>query len=137
MSGLIDNLSKRAPSIEVCTLCVALLSAWIGAPLWLPTTLAIVVGGLALLLFAARGRGHERSSAQEPGDAPRKNWIEYEIAGKGTPPGAYILAFFGFLTVVLTGFQSPYAMPAWAGLALGIVWGIANRAYPADEEMDG
>jgi hypothetical protein len=24
--------------------------------------------------------------------------------------------------------------PAWAGFALGIVWGIANRNYPVDEQ---
>lgn len=133
---MIDKLSKQAPSIEVCTLCAALLSAWIGAPEWLPIGLAIVVGSLALLLLAARGRRSDWPRDEEPGDEPRKTWMEYELAGKGTPPGAYILAFFGLVTVVLTGFQSTYAMPAWAALGLGIAWGIANRSYPADEEMD-
>ena len=46
------------------------------------------------------------------------------------------LAFFGFLTIMLTGFQSAYATPAWAGLALGIVWGLANRTYPAEGEIE-
>jgi len=131
---MIDVLSKRAPSIEVFTLCAALLSEWTGAPAWLPNTLAIVVGSLALLLFAARVRRHEPQSLEDAG-APQ-SWIGYELAGKGTPPGHYILAFFGFLTVVLTGFQGPYAMPAWAGFALGIVWGLANRTYQADEGAD-
>jgi H+/Cl- antiporter ClcA len=134
ISASIDMLSEHAPSIEVFTLCAALFGAWLGVPEWLPIGLAIIVGSLALLLFAARGRKGRRLG--EPDDEPGRNWIQYEIAGKGTPPGAYILAFFGFVTVVLTGFQSAYAMPAWAGLVLGIVWGIANRSYPADEEAD-
>ena len=75
-------------------------------------------------------------SKEELGFTQNRHWIAYELAGKGTPPGSYVLGFFGFLTVVLTGFQSPYAMPAWAGLALAIVWGIANREYPTDEEAD-
>jgi hypothetical protein len=35
---------------------------------------------------------------------------------------------------MLTGFQSPSAMLAWAGFALGVVWGIVNAEYPADQE---
>jgi hypothetical protein len=62
--------------------------------------------------------------------------LAWELAGKGTPPGFYVLGFFGFLTIMLTGFRSPHAMPAWAAFFLGIVWGIANRHYPADEETD-
>lgn len=131
---MIDTLSKRAPSIVVFTLCAALLGAWFGVPVWLPTGLAVVVGCLALLLFASRVRRHEREASQEE-DSPQ-SWIQYELAGSGTPPGYYVLAFFGFLTIVLTGIQSAYAMPAWAGFALGIVWGLANRTYPAEGEIE-
>jgi hypothetical protein len=134
VSDMIDTLSKRAPSIVVFTLCAALLGAWIGVPVWLPTALAVVVGSLALLLFAARVRRHEPEAAQDE-DAPQ-NWIQYELANNGTPPGYYMLAFFGFVTIMLTGFQSAYATPAWAGLALGIVWGLANRTYPAEGEIE-
>ncbi|MEO6581291.1 MAG: hypothetical protein ABIN68_00595 [Sphingomicrobium sp.] len=42
----------------------------------------------------------------------------------------------GALTIAVTGFNSPYAMLAWAGFALGIVWGIVNADYPADEESE-
>ena len=133
---MIDRLSKRAPSIVVFTLCAALVAAWINAPVWLPEVLAAVVGCLAILLFAARGgRGSYRGRAGSV-ETSDKNWIEYELAGKGTPPGYYVLAFFGIVTIALTGFQTPYAMPAWAGFALGIVWGIANRSYPAEDETD-
>lgn len=133
---MIETLSKRAPSIVVCTLCISLIAAWINAPLWLPTTLAIAVGGLALLLFLARGRKHRLRSGDEPGDADEGSWVAYELAGQGTPPGFYVLAFFGIVTIALTGFQTPYARPAWAGFALGIAWGIANRTYPGNEEAD-
>jgi hypothetical protein len=132
----IEMLSKHAPSIEILTLCAALLAAWTGAPVWLPKTLAVVVGCLALLLFAARGGRHSLKNREELGFTENRSWLEYELAGQGTPPGYYILAFFGFLTIVLTGFQSAYAAPAWAAFALGIVWGIVNREYPADQEMD-
>ena len=128
---MIDALSKRAPSIVVFTLGAALVLAWANAPLWMPTALAAVVGGLALLLFAARGGRSARRGAED-----ERNWVAWELAGKGTPPGSYLLGFFGFVTIMLTGIQSSYAMPAWAGLALGLVWGIANRHYPAEEDAD-
>jgi hypothetical protein len=136
VSVMIEMLSKHAPSIEIFTLCAALLAAWTEAPVWLPKTLAVVVGGLALLLFAARGGRHALKSPEELDFTQNRTWLEYELAGQGTPPGYYILAFFGFLTIVLTGFQSAYATPAWAAFALGIVWGIVNREYPADQETD-
>ncbi|MEO6114031.1 MAG: hypothetical protein ABIP07_06260 [Sphingomicrobium sp.] len=128
---MIDVLSKRAPSIVVFTMSVSLVCAWIGAPVWVPTTLAVVVASLALLLFAARGGRHATRGFNHD-----RNWLAWELAGKGTPPGYYLLGFFSFVTIMLTGFQSSYAMPAWAGFALGIVWGIANRHYPAEEEGD-
>jgi hypothetical protein len=103
---------------------------------WLPTTLAVGVGSLALLLFLARGGRRRFEGKEEPGLDHDSNWIAHELAGRGTPPGFYVLAFFGVLTIALTGFQSPYATPAWAGFVLGIVWGIANRTYPADEDAD-
>lgn len=134
LTRMIDVLSKRAPAIVIFTLCTALVFAWIAVPLWLPTALAVVVGSLALLLFVARVRRHEPEPAHES-DSPQ-SWITFELAGKGTPPGNYVLAFFGVLTIALTGFQSAYAMPAWAGLTLGIVWGLANRSYPADEGLE-
>lgn len=128
---MIDALSKRAPSIVVFTLGAALVLAWVNAPVWMPTALAVLVGGVALLLFAARGGRSARRGAQD-----ERNWVAWELAGKGTPPGSYLLGFFGFVTIMLTGIQSSYAMPAWAGLALGLVWGIANRHYPAEEDFD-
>ena len=131
LSAFIDALSKRAPSIVVLTLCASLVGAWIEVPASLPRTLAVIVGSLALLLFGARVRRQESLSSDET-ETP--TWIAYELAGKGTPPGYYVLGFFGLLTIALTGFQSSYAMPAWAGLALGIVWGLANRDYRADEQ---
>ncbi len=128
---MIDALSRRAPAIVVFTLIAALLCAWVGAPAWMPTALAVVVGGLALVLFAARGG----RNARRPLDDDR-SWVAWELADEGTPPGSYILGFFGFITIVLTGFEAPYALPAWAGLALGVAWGIANRHYPAEDEGD-
>jgi hypothetical protein len=132
--SLTETLSKRAPTIVVWTLCASLAAAWFDAPVWLPTTLAIVVGALALLLLVSRGRRPPLGSREDVRVHENRNWLDWEIAGHGTPAGYYILAFFGFLTIMLIGFETPYARPAWAGLVLGIVWGIANRNYPADEE---
>lgn len=129
LGSMIDTLSKRAPSIAVFTMVAALIFAWVRAPEWLPTMLAIAVAVLALLLLAARG-GRQATR----GFNHDRNWLAWEVAGQGTPPGSYLLGFFGFLTIMLTGFQSTYARPAWAALALGIVWGIANRNYPTEEE---
>ena len=134
--SLIDGLSRRAPSIVGFTLCAALVGAWVEAPAWLATALAVVVGSLAVLLLAARGARHGLRSTEELGFARDRHWLAWELAGKGTPAGHYLLAFFGFLTIMLTGVDTPYAMPAWAAFVLGIVWGIANRHYPADEEED-
>ena len=136
LGALIDKLSKHAPLIEVFTLCGALVAAWTNAPVWLPNTLAIVVGSLALMLFAARGQRGSLKSTEELGFARNTHWIEYELAGKGTPPGYYVLAFVGLITIALTGFKSAYARPAWAGFALGFVCGLANRTYSIDDETD-
>lgn len=128
---MIDAVSRRAPSIVVFTLGAALLLAWVNAPVWVPTALAAVVGAIALLLFAARGGRSARRGVKD-----ERNWVAWELAGKGTPAGSYLLAFFGLVTIMLTGIQSAYAMPGWAGLALAIVWGIANRHYPAEEDAE-
>ena len=133
---MIDRLSERAPSIVVFTLCAALLAGWTDAPVWLPETAAAVVGFLAILLFAARGGRGRFKDREDEAEASGKSWLDYELAGKGTPPGYYVLAFFGIVTIALTGFRSPYAMLAWAAFALGIVWGIANRTCRSEDEAD-
>jgi hypothetical protein len=126
-------LSKRAPAIVVFTLCAALVGTWTNAPVWLANSLAAVVGSLALVLLAARGRRHSLTTPpEELGFQSLKEKIAYEFAGKGTPPGYYLLGFFGFLTIMLTGFQSAFGRLAFAGFALGVVWGIVNARYPAD-----
>lgn len=97
VKALIDRLAKHAPSIVVRTLCASLLAELAGAPAWMPRVLAIVVGSLALLLFVARVRRHDIATPAD--DAAPRSWFEYELAGKGTPPGYYVLAFFGFSTL--------------------------------------
>jgi hypothetical protein len=71
------------------------------------------------------------------GFAGAREWLAYELAGKGSPPGYYLLGFAGFLTIMLTGFESVYSAPAWAAFALGVVWGIVNSRYPVDDERQG
>jgi hypothetical protein len=125
-------LSKRAPAIVAVTLCGALLGAWTGVPVWLTNALAVMVGILGLVLLASRRRRPFRT--EEEFDSTRaREWIAFELAGKGTPPGYYLLAFFGILTIFATGLESPYSKLAWAGLFLGVVWGIVNARYPTDE----
>lgn len=125
----LDALSKRAPVIVIIALCAALVSAWSGAPDWLPNGAAIVVGSLALVLLAARSRRNQFRTTEDQS----RDWIAYELAGKGSPQGFYPLAFFGIVTIVLTGIEAPSAKLAWAGFCLGVVWGIVNAHYPADE----
>lgn len=134
-SAILDALSKRAPLIVAVTLCAALVSYWVDAPVWLPNGLAIIVGCLALVLMAARGRPSLSVTSDEPGSS-NNGWIAQELAGKGTPAGFYLLEFFGFVTIMLTGFQGPYAMPSWAALALGAAWGISNARYTFEEGSD-
>ena len=134
--GILDRLSKRAPAIVIITLCAALVGAWTSAPVWLAKGAAIFVAGLALVLLAARKRRHLFDTLGEAGFTNDRGWIAHELAGKGTPPGSYLLGFLGFLTIALTGFNSPFAMLAWAGFALGVVWGIINAHYPAGEDSE-
>jgi hypothetical protein len=129
----LDVLSKRAPAIVAFTLCAALVGAWSGAPDWLANGLAIIVGFLALALLASRGRRNEFKTAEGWVSTRSGAWIAYELAGKGSPPGFYVLGFFGIVTIILTGFQTPYAMLAWASFFLGVVWGIVNARHPVDE----
>ena len=128
----LEILSKRAPVIVGVTLCTALLSAWTGAPVRLTNALAVIVGILGLVLLASRRRRQFRTE-DELGSAPARDWIAFELAGKGTPPGFYLLGFFALVTIFVTGVQSPYSKLAWAGLFLGIVWGVVNVRYPTDE----
>lgn len=132
--SILDGLSRRAPAIILLTLLAALASDWIDAPPALPKGLAIVVGGLALVLLAVSGR-RPAGPRPDPTSESHKSWIAYELAGNGTPPGFYALGFFVIVTIVLTGMQSPYSLPAWAALCLGIAWGRANATYPIDDEQ--
>jgi len=126
----LNVLSRRAPTIVALTLCAALVADWVSAPVWLPKGLAVIVGSLALMLLAMRGR---RFETREDHESDSDSWIAYELAGKGTPAGFYPLGFFGIVTIVLTGTQSTYSLPAWAAFGLGIAWGLANAQYPIDE----
>ena len=134
-SRKLDALSRRAPTIVIVTLCAALVADWADAPLWLPYGLAIVVGCLALAVMASRDR-QTPFSPEEGAGVTNKSWIAHELAGKGSPSGFYVLGFFALVTIVLTGFQGPYSTPAWAALALGAAWRMANARYPADEEAE-
>lgn len=133
VSVFLDGLSKRAPIIVVLTSCAALVGVWTSAPVWLANALAIIVASLAAVLLITRGRRSQLKTSEELGFTRLRDWIAYELAGKGSPPGFYLLGFFAFITIFLTGFQSTYSKPAWAGFFLGVVWGIANARYPAEE----
>lgn len=126
----LDALSRRAPSIVVTTLVAALVGYWAEVPVWLPYSIAIVVGVLALVQMAARDRRAVVATKDTGDDSESKSWIAHELAGRGSPPGSYVLGFFALVTVMLTGFEGAYAMPAWAALALAAAWGIANARYP-------
>jgi hypothetical protein len=132
----IDGLSRRAPVIAVFTLCAALAGYWADAPLWLPYGLATIVGTLAVVVLAARNRHRQLEGQEEFGSATEGNWIAQELSGNGSPPGFYVLEFFGLITVMLTGFEGPYTTPAWASLALGAAWAIANGRFSTAEESE-
>lgn len=136
-SAVFDVLSKRAPVIVVVTLITSLFGAWSKAPDWLFNALAIVVGSLALLLWAARGLPRQFKSKEDLGFTRNRDFVAHELAGKGTPRGSYLLGFFGFATILVSGFQTPYGTLAFAGLALSVVWGIVNTRYPSDWEASG
>lgn len=127
-----DNLSRRAPAIVAASLCVALLSEWIEAPVWLATGPAVIIAGLALVLFAAKRRS-QFGKANEVEPTSGSDWFTNELAGRGSPAGSYILGFFSIVTIVLTGVQSPYAMLAWSALLLTIVWALVNASYAAED----
>lgn len=131
--SILNGISRRAPAIVLLTLFAALAADWLDAPVALPRGLAILVGSLALVLLAASGR-RRLGGNQDPVSDNSKSWIAYELEGQGMPPGFYALGFFVIVTIVLTGMQSPYSLPAWAALCLGIAWGRANASYPIDDE---
>lgn len=117
----------------VGTLCTALVAYWLDAPLWLPYSLALIVGSIAIVVMAARDRRGQFKPEDELGAIRNQSWIAHELAGNGSPPGSYLLGFCGLVTIILTGFQGAYALPAWAGLALAAAWGVANAHYPNDD----
>ena len=127
----VDALSRRSPTIVAVTLGIALLAYWFGAPLVVPYGLALIVGGIAIVVMAARKRNARLNAELEA--AKTGSWIAQELAGHGSPPGSYTLAFFCLVTIALTGFVGPFALPAWTGLALAAAWAFANASYPSDE----
>ena len=129
------RLSKRAPTTVVYTLCAAIFGAWVGAPAWIANGLAIIVGMFALVVLASRRRQYHIRAVGEPEPEETPSWLGYELAGKGTPLGTYLLAFFAFLTAMLTGFDSPYGKLAWAGLALAVAWSAANAHFPVESKQ--
>ena len=126
---ILDGLSRRAPIIVIVTLCTALVSYWLDAPLWLPYGLALIVGTMAIAVMAARDRHGQFKPESDA--ASNESWIVHELAGNGSPRGSYLLGFCGLVTITLIGFQGTYALPAWAGLALAAAWGVANARYPS------
>ena len=128
---ILAALSRRAPAIVVVTLCAALVGYWADAPLWLPYSLATVVGCLAVIVLAARDRRLQLSAVDEAGSGTERSWVAQELAGQGSPSGFYVLEFFALVTIMLTGFDGAYATPAWAAFALGAAWGVANARFSA------
>ena len=128
-ASLFDELSRRVPAIVAAALCAALVADWLEAPAWLPYGLAIGLVGLALVMMARRRR--------PPADAEETSWLDRELAGNGSPPGTYLLGFFGVVTVALTGFQGAYALPGWAALALTAAWAVANASDAPREGAEG
>ncbi len=128
----LNRLSRRAPEIVVATLCAALLGAWIGAPDWIANGLAVLVGCLALVVLATRRRRPQVRLVEEQESEETTSWLGYELAGKGTPLGTYLLAFFAFVTAMLTGFDTPFGKLAWAGFALAVAWSAANAHFPVE-----
>lgn len=127
---VLQGFSRRAPTIVISSLFVALLAYWTEAPFWLPHGLAIALVGLALILMATR---HPRTgTTKDAGDA---NWLTNELAGNGSPSGTYPLGFFAIVTLALTGFEGAYALPAWAALALIAAWAVANAQYPPADDV--
>lgn len=133
---IFDALSSRSPTIIVVTLCAALAFYWAAVPELLPYTLAIAACALALVLMATRYRRLRLTSEDEADPDESKSWIAQELAGKGTPAGSYVLAFFALVTIWLTGIQGAYAVPAWAALALTVAWAIANLRQQVDDEAE-
>jgi hypothetical protein len=128
----IDVLSTWAPAVVVVSLLVALVGAWTVGPEWLFNVLALVVGGLALMLLVARGMREQFRPKEELGFTRTRDLIAYELAGKGMPRGSYALGFAGLLTWLATGVQSAYSWLAFSGFALTVAWVKANVRYPAD-----
>lgn len=127
--GELTKFARRVPTVVIVGLCAALLAYWTEAPLWLPYGLAAALAGLALVLMVLRSRRPIASGR----DDPNTDWLATELAGYGSPPGTYLLAFFAIMTVALTGFDGAYALPAWAALLLIAAWAAAN-AQPAPAE---
>ena len=62
-----------------------------------------------------------------------KNYAGF--SGRARRKEYWMFALFNALiTVVLTGVQGPYSMPAWAAFGLNLAWGFANARYPVDDE---
>ena len=130
-ASILDEVSRRTPTILIVSLCAALVGYWVEAPVWLPYGLAIALACLAVVLMAKR-----RPRPSVDADAGDSGWLAQELAGNGSPSGTYPLGFCAVVTIALTGFQDAYATPGWAALALTAAWAIANARYPTERECE-
>ena len=128
----IDRLSKAAPGVVVASLIASLVGTWTSGPEWLFNALALIIGGLALLLLVARGMREQFRPKEELGFTRMRDLIAYELAGKGMPRGSYALGVSAIITVFATGVQTAYSWLAFSGFALTVAWIKANVRYPAD-----
>ena len=76
----VDALSRRSPTIVAVTLGIALLASWFGAPLVVPYGLALIVGGIAIVVMAASKRNARLNADLEA--AKTESWIAQELAGQ-------------------------------------------------------
>jgi hypothetical protein len=128
---MIDWLSKWAVAIAIAAWLVALAGLWGSGPEWLFDALAILVGGLALVLLFTRGLPR-MASKEALGFDSNRSWLFSAVLGRQYPRWSFLLGFVGFVVVVLSGFNTPSGKLAFAGYAMAIAWARANRCYPAE-----
>lgn len=128
---MINWLSKWAASTAIVVWIVALTGAWANGSERLFNGLAIIVGGLALVLLFTRGLPR-MASKEDLGFDSNRSWLSSVLLGRHYPRGSFLLGFVGLLVVILSGFNTPYGTLAFAGYAMAIAWVRANRRYPAE-----
>jgi MFS family permease len=129
---LAATVSAMSPGIVIAALIFASLADWLQAPDWALFILCAIILCLAVLVWSRRGLDKQLRSIEQLGFERRRQWLVYELSGRGLPVAYFALAPVFFIAGVVSFDRFPGFLVFVASMLLVAAWGKDRRRYPAD-----